>query len=1091
MGTSKMLSEAKYTLNKDGRFVIENYNKSKPFSNFFPGIAGVWGIPMWAFYVNRGQCIASFGIESKDKAIMEFQPANKAYRLTSLQGFRTFIKVTSGSKTIYWEPFQNHLEGTDFKKKQTLSISAHDLTLQEVNTDLGLSAEVNYFTLPEEPYSALVRQVTIKNIGRKNYTIELIDGLPVIVPYGLVDWLNKNISRTVEAWIKVDNLGKKAPYYRLGVEVSDKPEVTHIKEGNFFFSFDPQADGNGLLDPIVEAACVFGEACDYLAPSRFNQKDFKLPKQQQTNNRTPSAMSHTRFKLKAKTEKKIVSLFGYAHNEAQLNKIVLQATKKQFIEKKASENKKIIDGVKNFALTKSSSSEFDLYSSHTFMDNVLRGGLPVSIKTSDGHVAFNVFSRKHGDLERDYNHFFIAPTFFSQGNGNYRDVNQNRRNDVWFNADVRSSHLINFLNLSQADGYNPLVVKGTTFSICDGKKLNKILSECVDTKDRDAVREFVQESFMPGDLLKFILVKAIRLNVELKPFLEKILEVCQRRELADHGEGFWSDHWTYNMDLIESYLSVYPEDLKGLLLERKVFHFYHNAHHVLPRDRRYLLTDRGVRQYKSVVKDLEVEEGLLRTKSAGGNVYQTHLVCKILCLIANKAASLDPSGIGIEMEADKPNWYDSLNGLPGLLGSSISETFELKRLSVFLLEAIESLELNDAKSILIFKELANFISGLTNVLMIESDPQVYWQKSNDLKEYYREYIRRGIDGSETSVAVSQIKHFLNLVINRVEKGVQSATNSKGFLATYFYHDVVKYKPLEKSEEADPTYVQPLKFKKHALPLFLEGYVHALRVEKSHAKAQKMYRQVRKSGLYDKKMKMYKVNANLSGESEEIGRTRIFPAGWLENESIWLHMEYKYILEFLRCELYEEFYRNFRSVMVPFLKPEQYGRSILENSSFIVSSANKDKALHGQGFVARLSGSTAEFVHMWLLMNIGKNPFTLNAKGELSFTLKPALAGWLFTTEKTVVTHLNHANNYKNVELAKNCYAFNLFGSTLVVYHNPRRRNTFGDGKPAVKEIQLIYPGKKQAVIISTRSISGQYAQDVRDRKVERIDVFFQ
>jgi len=43
--------------------------------------------------------------------------------------------------------------------------------------------------------------------------------------------------------------------------------------------------------------------------------------------------------------------------------------------------------------------------------------------------------------------------------------------------------------------------------------------------------------------------------------------------------------------------------------------------------------------------------------------------------LANKAASLDPSGIGIEMEANKPNWYDSLNGLPGLLGSSISETF--------------------------------------------------------------------------------------------------------------------------------------------------------------------------------------------------------------------------------------------------------------------------------------------------------------------------------------------------------------------------------------------------------------------------------
>ena len=24
------------------------------------------------------------------------------------------------------------------------------------------------------------------------------------------------------------------------------------------------------------------------------------------------------------------------------------------------------------------------------------------------------------------------------------------------------------------------------------------------------------------------------------------------------GEGYWVDHWTYNLDLIESYLSIFP-----------------------------------------------------------------------------------------------------------------------------------------------------------------------------------------------------------------------------------------------------------------------------------------------------------------------------------------------------------------------------------------------------------------------------------------------------------------------------------------------------------------------------------------------------
>ena len=152
--------------------------------------------------------------------------------------------------------------------------------------------------------------------------------------------------------------------------------------------------------------------------------------------------------------------------------------------------------------------------------------------------------------------------------------------------------------------------------------------------------------------------------------------------------AFGSDHWTYNLDLIESYLGLYPEALQSLLIEKNVFFFYFNKNYVLPRDQKYVLTPRGVRQYKSVYhapasdSDDQVEP-MLKTKNGDGAVYMTNLLTKILCLIANKSATLDPSGIGVEMEAGKPNWYDALNGLPGLVGSSVSETFELKRLTVF------------------------------------------------------------------------------------------------------------------------------------------------------------------------------------------------------------------------------------------------------------------------------------------------------------------------------------------------------------------------------------------------------------------------
>lgn len=50
-----------YYINDKDEFIIEDYNHKKPFSSFLPAVAGLYGKPMWAYYVNRGQCMATFG----------------------------------------------------------------------------------------------------------------------------------------------------------------------------------------------------------------------------------------------------------------------------------------------------------------------------------------------------------------------------------------------------------------------------------------------------------------------------------------------------------------------------------------------------------------------------------------------------------------------------------------------------------------------------------------------------------------------------------------------------------------------------------------------------------------------------------------------------------------------------------------------------------------------------------------------------------------------------------------------------------------------------------------------------------------------
>src|SRR3954469_24043166 len=91
---------------QDNAFVIKNFNQARPFSSFLPGIAGPFGKPMWVFYTNRGQCVASFGVRNKDGAMLEFNPATKAYQETPLLGFRSFLRVQQGRSTVFYEPFR-------------------------------------------------------------------------------------------------------------------------------------------------------------------------------------------------------------------------------------------------------------------------------------------------------------------------------------------------------------------------------------------------------------------------------------------------------------------------------------------------------------------------------------------------------------------------------------------------------------------------------------------------------------------------------------------------------------------------------------------------------------------------------------------------------------------------------------------------------------------------------------------------------------------------------------------------------------------------------------------------------------------------
>ncbi|MFA5006506.1 MAG: hypothetical protein WC509_03450 [Candidatus Izemoplasmatales bacterium] len=1038
-------------------FIIDDYDRRKTFASFLPGLAGKRGIPLWAFYVNRGQGICSFGLRDKNGQMLEFHPGNLAYLYTSKIGFRTFVKVDGTVHEIF--------KPEDEKPKRRMEIQPASFTIVEENRRLGLAVRVTYFGLPEDPLAALVRMVSITNTTNVATSVEVLDGISQILPAGIDHGGYKAMSNLLRSWMDVDCLDEGFAFYRLRSATGDTSETALVKDGNFYLSF---LDGEPVT-PFADMDLVYGYDTAMNHPAHFAKHTMLELKNsfQATANKVPCGFTGFATTIRPGETVTVDTLVGYTHDVQAVaaKRLDLARRGHAWFEEKRRAAATVVDALLEDVTTKTAYPVFDEMIRQNYLDNLLRGGYPMTIDAGDRKFVYYLYSRKHGDLERDYNFFSIAPEFYSQGNGNFRDVCQNRRNDVFFHPETGDYSIKVFASLVQADGYNPLGINGATFAIDDKSVIPDLAARCFGD-GAAAMVPLLSGKFTPGSIVNGMEQKGIATPLSDDALFAAIFAHARQDVEASWNEGYWTDHWTYILDLVERYLEIFPDRRETLLFGDRSYTTFDSPVSVRPRAEKTCVDKDGhVRQYGSLrhpdgekIRRLGLAEHGTNWFKAEGGTFSTCLYAKLLMLAAIKFATLDPEGLGVEMEANRPGWNDAMNGLPGIFGSGMSETVELLRLARFLKAA-------PAGKVVLPVEFLAFAKRLEAV---ETAPGfARWDEVSTLREEYRERIRFGSARTEEVDAAA----FAGLV-GRVVAGCEGAIEraiaiGEGIIPTYFYYEATAHEPVVDGagKPVVGSYGLPLTrvtaFERHRLPDFLEAPARWLKTTRDKDAAAAMAVRIKSTDLYDEALGTYRTSSDLDACGHEIGRIRAFTKGWLERESNFLHMTYKYLLGILKAGLYERFFAEAEKNLVCFMDPETYGRPTTENSSFVATSNNPNPAVRGQGFVSRLSGSTAEMLSIWSIAMHGKELFKAE-NGRLTLALRPLVPSGYFREGRIEARFIGQN----------------------VVYLNPA-------GKDGWKTEPVRYELRRDGIAVKTivgRRLEGEDALQVRDGAYDEIVV---
>ncbi|SDX94361.1 hypothetical protein SAMN05444411_11254 [Lutibacter oricola] len=677
-------------------YKISNVNEMRP---FFMSIVSYSN--HWMFLSSNGGLTA--GRKNAQFALFPYYTDDKITEFVEITGSKTILKVQLDNKTYLWEPFSNRFEGA-YKIKRNLFKNnyGNKVIFEEINEDLGVSFQYSWNS--SEKYG-FVKKSTIKNSSFKNITIEVLDGLQNILPYGVGDALQNASSNLVDAY-KRSELNEKegVGIYALSAIIVDKAEPSEALKSNVVWSL-------GLENPT------------YLLSS-LQLDNFRKGKeiQQETDVKAEKGayFIQTEFGLDSETEKTWFTIADVTKSVSEVNEIkswiqteenLIELVKKD-IEEGTNELVTLNGNADGIQLTADDLTNTRHFANTLF--NIMRGGIfddNYKIEKADfvPYIAnankevyknqkttleqlpeeFTLiylkelaaqedkdfkrlcleymplkFSRRHGDPSRPWNKFSINTKSEIDGSkildyqGNWRDIFQNWEALAHSYPEFIESMIHKFLNATTFDGYNPYrVTKGG----------------------------FDWETIEPDDPWSYI--------------------------------GYWGDHQIiYLLKFLEFSEKYFPNKLAELF-SQNVF-VYANVPYTIKSYAEILKNSKDTIDFNHEAQDLiEKERELIGVdgallKDSNNGIYKVNFVEKILATVLAKVSNLIPEG-GIWMNTQRPEWNDANNALVGN-GVSMVTLYYLRRFLSFFENVVENTS-NEANEV--STELANFFKKVVDTLV--------------------------------------------------------------------------------------------------------------------------------------------------------------------------------------------------------------------------------------------------------------------------------------------------------------------------------------------------------------------------------------